>query len=134
MTCDHCGMYYPDTSTCWGCVMGNACLTPERCDTPSIHACPEPYDPETARLLLEALRGSITTKKQIARILLGLEAAGDIERCPVCGRLHQPGETGRVDGPFPGVEFKTCPSIPAGYIYEHRKFDVGPPGLLHRIA
>jgi hypothetical protein len=134
MTCDHCGMYYPETKTCFGCLMEKPCESPERCGTPVIHACPEPYDAETARYLLVALRGSVTTQERIARMLLGLEAAGDIERCAVCGRLHEPGTKGRMDGPFPGIEFKACPNIPEGHIYEDREFDSGPRGALHRLT
>jgi hypothetical protein len=76
LTCPHCTTTYAAFKTCWGCMMGNACETPERCETPSQHVCPEPFDPETARYLLgvhSAPGAAPVSMKTKARIALGLK-------------------------------------------------------------
>lgn len=135
MTCDRCGMYYPETASCWGCMMGRPCDTPERCGTPTIHDCPEPYAPSTARMLLAVHRGGAPiSQRRRAAILLGLEAAGDIERCRFCGGLHEPGPVGQPNSAFPGIEFKVCPKVPEGHIYNDHEYESGPRGQLLRIS
>jgi hypothetical protein len=74
-TCPNCGMSGAATKTCWGCLMGNACETPERCGTPALHTCPTPYPLETARTLYaihSGPRAAPVSQKMKARIMLGL--------------------------------------------------------------
>lgn len=77
-TCPHCTMTYAATKTCWGCMAGRACESPERCETPNLHTCPEPYDPVTAQMLANAVNVPHAAPISMAmkgRIVLGLKAA-----------------------------------------------------------
>lgn len=74
--CPNCEMYIASTVTCWGCMMGKACGSPERCGTPPLHACPEPLPRDIAEML--AANFSIPGAGPIsptlkARIVLGLK-------------------------------------------------------------
>lgn len=79
-------MWWSDEGrTCWGCLLGGVCESPERCGTPIVHRCPEPYPYDHARAMALMLRssGMPVSQRVKARIVLGL-------RNPPPGRAIEP--------------------------------------------
>jgi hypothetical protein len=54
--------------------------------------------------------------------------------CPFCGEIHERGPVGEVGTAFEGIEFKVCPAIPEGFIYNDHEYERGPRGQLLRLG
>lgn len=55
------------------------------------------------------------------------------EPCPFCGETHEPGPVGEFGTAFEGIEFKLCPKVPDGFLYNDHPYERGPRGQLLRL-
>lgn len=64
---------------------------------------------------------------------LPVEQSNQDRPCPFCGETHPVSAVGIAGGPFAGIEFRACPNIPEGFVYNDHEYESGPRGQMFRI-